>query len=73
MLLFGIAALRRRWQTALLTLAMLAALTCGLAACGAGGRKVTGSSGTTAGTYAVTITGTSGATISTSTLILTVQ
>jgi hypothetical protein len=73
MLLFGIAVLRRRWQTALLTLAMLAALTCGLAACGAGGRKVTGSSGTTAGTYAVTITGTSGATISTSTLILTVQ
>jgi hypothetical protein len=72
-LLFGIVARRRRWQTALLALALLAVLSSGLAACGAGGGRVTGSPGTTAGNYTVTITGTSGTTTATSTLTLTVQ
>ncbi len=73
LLLFGIATTRRRWQTSLLTLSLLAVLCSALAACGASGGKVPGPPGTTAGIYTVTITGTSGATIATNTLTVTVQ
>ncbi len=71
-LLFGIPARRRRWQTMLGMLALLVALTGGVLACGGGGGG-SGNPGTSAGTYTVTVMGTSGTTATTGTVPLTVQ
>lgn len=75
-LLFGIRARRRSWQTMLGMLALLVTFSASVASCGGGG----GSScpnvitaGTTAGTYTITVTGTSGSTTTTGTVALTVQ
>jgi hypothetical protein len=77
LLLFGIPARRRSWRTMLGMLALLAALSGGVLACGGGGggsgNNCTSSSGTTAGTYTITVTGTSGTITATSTITLTVQ
>jgi hypothetical protein len=74
-LLFGMQARRRRWQTTLATLALLVALTGGLLACGGGGDSppCAATPGTTPGIYTITVTGTSGATTTTGTVTLTVQ
>jgi hypothetical protein len=76
-LLFGIPARRRSWQTMLGMVALLVALTGGVLACGGGGSTGggggTGNPGTTAGTYTLTITGTSGTTTATGTVTLNVQ
>ena len=78
-LLFGIPARRRRWQTMLGALSLFVALSGGLLACGGGGGGSggggggTGNPGTTAGTYTVTVTGTSGSATETGTVTLTVQ
>lgn len=77
LLLFGIPARRRSWRTMLGMLALLAALSGGVLACGGGGggggNNCTPNSGTTAGTYTITVTGTSGTIVSTGTVTLTVQ
>jgi sugar lactone lactonase YvrE len=78
LLLFGIPARRRSWRTMLGMLALLAALSGGVLACGGGGgggggNNCTPNSGTTAGTYTITVTGTSSATTATGTVTLTVQ
>jgi hypothetical protein len=74
MLLFGVRAWRRSWRKGASLLALLVILVGGLAACGGGGSTTgSGNSGTTAGTYTVTVTGTSGATVESSTVTLTVQ
>jgi hypothetical protein len=77
-LLYGIPARRRRWQTMLGMLALFAALSGGMLACGGGNTPNPSPTpvtkpGTTAGTYTVTVTGTSGATTATGTVTLTVQ
>jgi uncharacterized repeat protein (TIGR03803 family) len=76
-LLFGIPARRRRWQTMLGRALLLAALTGGLIACGGGGGGSggggTSNRGTTAGTYIITVTGASGSTTVTGTVNLTVE
>ncbi|MGD1063623.1 MAG: FG-GAP-like repeat-containing protein [Terracidiphilus sp.] len=75
-LLFGIPARRRRWQTMLGTFALFVALSGGLFACGGGGGGGgggTGNPGTTAGAYTVTVTGTSGSTTASGTVTLTVE
>ena len=75
-LLFGIPARRRSWQTMLGMVALLVALTGGVLACGGGGSTGGGGTknpGTTAGTYTVTVTGTSVSTTATGTVTLTVQ
>jgi hypothetical protein len=76
-LLFGIPARRRRWQTVLGMLALLVTITGGVLACGSGsgsgGGGGTGNPGTTAGSYTVTIAGTSGTTATTGTITLNVQ
>jgi hypothetical protein len=66
-LLFGIPARRRRWQSMVGILVLLLSITCGVAACGSG------NPGTTAGNYTVTVTGTSGATTETGTVSLSIQ
>jgi hypothetical protein len=75
LLLFGLPARRRRWQTILGMLALFVALSGGLLACGGGGSGGVGTSnpGTTAGSYTITVTGTSGAITETGTATLTVQ
>ena len=77
LLLFGIPARRRRWQSVLGMFLLLIALAGGVLACGGsgGGSTCTGvtSSGTTAGAYTITVTGTSGSDVATSTVTLTVQ
>jgi hypothetical protein len=76
LLLFGIPARRRRWQTILGMVVLFVALTSGVVACGGGGSRGgggTGNPGTTAGAYTVTVTGTSGTIAATGTLTLTVQ
>ena len=78
LLLFGIPARRRRWQSLLGIFLLLIALGGGVLACGGSGSGGTGcttvlSSGTTAGAYTITVTGTSGADVATSTVTLTVQ
>jgi sugar lactone lactonase YvrE len=77
LLLFGIPARRRSWRTMLGILLLLAALGGGMVACGGGGGGGggggTGSSGTTAGAYTVTVTGTSGSITQTTTLTVTVN
>ena len=74
-LLFGIPARRRR-QTILGMLALLAILTLGATACGSGGGSGACTvvvSGTTPGTYTVTVTGTSGSTTASGTFTVSVQ
>jgi len=75
LMLFGIPKRRSRLRTMLGMLAFLVALTGGVFACGggSGGGRGTSISGTTAGTYIVTVTGTSGTTTATGTVTLTVQ
>jgi hypothetical protein len=79
LLLFGIPARRRSWRTMLGMLALLVLLTGGVLACGGGGggggggNNCTPNSGTTAGTYTITVTGTSGTIVSSGTITLTVQ
>ena len=79
-LLFGIPSKRRRWQTLLGLVVLLASLTTGLISCGGGGSSGGGggggNTGTTAGTYTFTITGTSNPAITpapTATVTVTVQ
>ncbi len=74
-LLCGIPARRRRWQSLLGMALLLASLATVLAGCGGGGGGGgnTGNPGTTPGTYTVTITGTSGSTPETTTVTLTVN
>jgi hypothetical protein len=75
LLLFGVPSRRRCWRTMLGMLVLLAAISGGVLACGGGvsGNAGITNSGTTAGTYTVTITGTSGTTTETGTLALIVQ
>jgi hypothetical protein len=78
LLLFGIPARRRRWQTMLGVVVLLVLLAGGAAACGGGGGGNgggggTSNPGTTAGNYTITVTGTSGSTTATGTVALTVQ
>jgi hypothetical protein len=78
-LLFGMPARRRNWQRILGALALLVALASGVLACGGGGAGGsrggggTNTSGTTAGSYTVTVTATSGTITETGTVALTVQ
>jgi hypothetical protein len=79
-LLLGIPARRRRWMAGIWMLALLAALSGGVFACGGGGGggggggcTVSNNPGTTAGTYTITVTGTSGTITATKTITLTVQ
>lgn len=71
----GVPAGRRSWRTRLGPLVLLVILAGGLLACGSGysGGGGGGNSGTTPGSYTVTITGTSGGTTATGTVTLTVQ
>jgi len=77
LLLFGIPARRRSWRAMLGMMALLIAFAGGILACGGGGGSNGGGgggiSGTTAGTYTITITGTSGTTTSTGKVTLNVQ
>ena len=75
LMLFGIPARRRSWRTMLGAFALLFLLAGGAVACGGGGGGGGGgNSGTTPGSYSVTITGTSGSTTVTSSAIsVTVQ
>jgi len=79
LLLFGIPARRRRWQTMLGVLALLVVLSGGIFACGGGGNSGGGggggggNTGTTPGAYTITVTGTSGKLSATGTINLTVQ
>jgi hypothetical protein len=76
LLLFGIPARRRRWRTLLGMLVLLVILSGGVFACGGGGSAGGGgggNSGTTAGTYTITVTGTSGSLTATGVINLTVQ
>jgi hypothetical protein len=67
-----IPARRRGWRTRLVTLVLLVTVIGGLLACG-GGSSGSGNSGTTPGTYTVTVTGISGNTTNTGRVTLTVQ
>ena len=73
LMLFGIPARRRSWRAMLGAIALLFLLAGGAVACGSGGGGGGGggggNTGTTAGTYSVTITGTSGSTTVTSAAI----
>ncbi len=74
--LFWIPSRRRGWRNMLTIVALFVALGAGLVACSGGSKTVGGgggSSGTTSGTYAVTVTATSGSTIVTTPVTLTVQ
>jgi hypothetical protein len=79
LLLFLSPGRRRRWQTLLGALALLAVLAGSLAACtsvqggGGGGGGGNSNPGTTAGTYTVTVTGVSGSETQTGTVTLIVQ
>jgi hypothetical protein len=77
LLLFGIPARRRSWRTMLGMLALLVALSGGILACGGGGNSGGGggggNTGTTPGTYTITVTGTSGTLTATKAITLTVQ
>jgi hypothetical protein len=73
-LLFGIGipAPRRNWRTRAGILVLLVVLIGGLFACGGSGSSAVSGSGTTPGTYTVTVTGTSGGATSKGTVTLTV-
>lgn len=74
LLIFGIPARRRSWRTMLGMLVLLAVLASGAVACGGSIRGGgSGNSGTTAGSYTITVTGTSSSTTATGTVTLTVQ
>jgi hypothetical protein len=78
LLLFGIPAKRRSWQSMLGILLLLVALTGGAVACGgsvsgSSGSNKSSNPGTTAGTYTITVTATSGATTANVPVTLTVQ
>ena len=79
LLLLGMPARRRGWRTMLGTLALLAAFSGSLLACGGGSgggsssSTSTGNPGSTPGAYTVTVTGTSGTTTATGTVTVTVQ
>jgi FG-GAP-like repeat len=73
LLFFGIPARRRRWRTLIGMFVLLALLTGGLASCGGKSKGGGGNSGTTAGTYTITVTGASGSIMQTTTVTLTVQ
>jgi hypothetical protein len=74
LLLFGIPARRRKWRTMLGMVALLAAISSVVLGCGGGGGGgCCGNSGTTPGSYTITVTGTSGAGTETGTVALTVQ
>jgi hypothetical protein len=70
---------RRRWRTFLGLVTLLVALTGGVVSCGSGNGSVSGgggssgNSGTTAGTYIITVTGTSGSLTSSGTMVLIVE
>jgi hypothetical protein len=72
-LLLGIPARRRRWRNLLGMLALLAFLAAGMGSCGGGGSKSKGNSGTTAGSYTITVTGTAGSATQTTAVNLTVN
>jgi len=73
-LLLGIPARRRSWQTMFGILVLFVALAGGMLGCsGAASSGGSGNHGTTAGAYTVTVTGTSGATTAVGTVTLTVQ
>ncbi len=70
----GLPARRRSWRLRVGMLALLVTLIAGLLACGGSGSGGIGNSGTTPGSYTVTVTGTSsGGTMATGTVTLTVQ
>jgi hypothetical protein len=76
LLLFGIPARRRSWRTVLGGMTLFVALSSGIFACGGGGgggNNCIPNSGTTAGTYTITVTGASGTLTATNTVTLTVQ
>jgi len=70
-LIFGLKARRRRWQTLLTLLACLGVLPSAMLGCGF--RVRTMNPGTTSGTYIVTVTGSSGATTASAKVAVTVQ
>ncbi|MGD0730582.1 MAG: fibronectin type III domain-containing protein [Terracidiphilus sp.] len=76
LVLIGIPLRRRNWRSFLAMLALFAILAGGVSACsGSSGKACTAlsTSGTTAGTYTITVTGTSGSVTETGTVTLTVQ
>jgi Beta-propeller repeat len=72
-LLFGIPVGRRNRRAALGMLVPLVTLALGLLACGGSGGSTCQATGTTPGTYVITVTGTAGATTAPGTVMLTVQ
>jgi len=77
LLLFGLPARRREWRAMLGGFVLLVLLAGGVVSCGSGGKKSGGggggNSGTTAGTYSITVTGTSGSASKTTVVTLTVK
>jgi hypothetical protein len=73
LLLFVIPGRRRSWRRVPAMLALLAALACGMLACGGGSSGRNCPPATTAGNYTVTVTGTSGTIVATGTVALTVE
>jgi hypothetical protein len=72
-LLLGIPARRRRWRNLLGMLALQAFLAAGMGSCGGGGSKSKGNSGTSVGSYTITVTGTAGFATQTTAVNLTVN
>ena len=74
-LLFWIPSRRRGWRNMLTIIALFVAIGSGMVACSSGNKTVGGggNSGTTSGTYAITVTATSGSTSITTPVSLTVQ
>jgi len=79
LLLLGVPARRRNWQSMLGLVVLLAALVTGAVACGGGGSSGGGGgggggiSGTTTGAYTVTVTASSGSTTTSNTITVTVN
>ncbi len=69
----GLPAQRRSWRMRIGVFVLFVILISGLLACGSSGSSGQGNSGTTQGSYTVTVTGTSGTTSTASTVTLTVQ
>jgi hypothetical protein len=72
-LFFGIPARRRRWRSMLGLLMLLGFVAAGLVSCGGKSKGGSGSPGTTAGSYTISVTGTSGSITQTTTVSLTVN